>query len=82
MPHRREDEGDLLLVLVDVDRLGAHLDHEHQVKRRIEPGEGAEILTQLVAEDQDEGSDRHKHLSAFVPSCYEANRWEVQVKGI
>ena len=29
VPHGGEDEGDLLLVLVDVDGLGAHLDHQH-----------------------------------------------------
>jgi len=57
--HGRENKGDLLLVLVDIDRLGPDLDHEDEVPRLVEAGEGAEPFRELVAKDEDEVSDRH-----------------------
>ena len=53
--HRREDEGDLLLVMTDISGLVPHLHHQDDGPCRILPIEAGNIVTQLVAEDGHEG---------------------------
>jgi hypothetical protein len=51
VPHRREDEGDLLLVMTDVGRFFPHLDHQHDVVAG-EVGERGDIARKVVAEQE------------------------------
>ena len=55
VPHRRQDEGDLLLVVRDVGGLLRHLDHQHRVGGGVEAVEGRDRPGELVAEDEAEG---------------------------
>jgi hypothetical protein len=54
MPHRREDERDLLAVMRDVRRLLVDLAHEHEVALTIGVAQRGERKRELIAEHQDE----------------------------
>ncbi len=63
VPHRREDEDDLLLVVGHVAGLVRHLDHQHHVAGGVEAIQRRDLARQLVAED--DAQDGH----VFSPWC-------------
>ncbi len=55
MPHGREQEGDLLLVVADVSRLIPYLDEEDHVRICIEVGQAGDAPIELVAQNETQG---------------------------
>ena len=54
MPHCRKDEGDFLLVMADIGRLGHHLAHEHGIAAFVCAVQRRDTQRQLVSKDEDQ----------------------------
>ncbi len=70
--HRGEDEGDLLLVVLDIGRFLHDFRHQDDVTLRVEIDQGGEIVGQLVAQHEAErAAGRRASLGHgdFVPPC-------------
>lgn len=50
MAHRREHQHDLLLVVADIGAFAAHLGHQHDIARRVEPLQRRHFIRALVAQ--------------------------------
>jgi hypothetical protein len=61
MTHRGEDEGDLLLVMADIDRLILKLGHQHEIARAIARDKTRKVRRELIAQDKDQVSDAACH---------------------
>ncbi len=51
--HRRKDQDKLLLVMIDIERLGLNLGHKHHIAAPISPHQRSDRGRELIAKYQD-----------------------------